>query len=226
MTNSKPYIIVVGVDYSKTGDLALERAFELATEKQNAEVHIINVLQSFGVLTPLELGAGVAGPEPGLLAEASEQLRKYADKKLSEFKASAAAAGKAKLFDRAVSHLRIDAPAHELAQLASDLEADLLVVGTHGRRGATRLLLGSIAEAVVRLAPCPVLVVRPKTAAVEDAGPRIEPPCPRCVDARCASGGKEMWCAQHSERHGRRHTYHQVDRMGAETNFPLVTPER
>lgn len=226
MKNSKPYIIVVGIDYSKTGDLALERAFELATEKQNAEVHILNVVQTLGVLTPLELGGGVGGPEPGLLAEASEQLRKYADKKLSEFKASEAATGKTKLFERAVSHLRTDAPTHELAQLASDLEADLLVVGTHGRRGATRLLLGSVAEGVVRLAPCAVLVVRPKAVAVEEAGPKIEPPCPRCVEARRVSGGKEMWCAQHSERHGRRHTYHQVDRTGAETNFPLVTPER
>jgi nucleotide-binding universal stress UspA family protein len=226
MKNSKPYVIVVGIDYSKTGDLALTRAFELATEKQNAEVHILFVLQTLGVLTPLELGGAVGGPEPTLLAEASEQLRKYADKKLQEFKESEAAAGKTKLFERAVSHLRTDAPAHELAQLASDLEADLLVVGTHGRRGATRLLVGSVAEGVVRLAPCPVLVVRPKAAAVEDAGPRIEPPCPRCIEARRASGGKEMWCAQHSERHGRRHTYHQTDRAGAETNFPLVTPER
>jgi nucleotide-binding universal stress UspA family protein len=48
-----------------------------------------------------------------------------------------------------------------IAQLASDIEADLVVVGTHGHRGLERLLLGSVAENVVRLAPCPVLVVRP-----------------------------------------------------------------
>lgn len=224
MENAKPYVIVVGIDYSKTGDLALSRAFEVATEKQNAEVHIVYVLQTLGVLAPIEFGVGIGGPDPTMLAEASEQLRKYSDKKLQEFKASEVAAGKTKLFERAVSHLRLDAPAHELAQLASDLEADLVVVGTHGRRGATRLLVGSVAEGVVRLSPCPVLVVRPKH--VEDTGPTIEPPCPRCVEARRASGGKEMWCAQHRERHGRRHTYHQVDRVSAETNFPLVTPER
>jgi nucleotide-binding universal stress UspA family protein len=224
MKNAKPYVIVVGIDYSKTGDLALSRAFELATEKQSAGVHIVYVLQTLGALAPIELGATIGGADPSLLSEASEQLRKYADRKLAEFKGSEAASGKTKLFERAVSHLRLDAPAHEIAQLASDLEADLIVVGTHGRRGASRFLVGSVAEGVVRLAPCPVLVVRPKV--VEDAGPRIEPPCPRCVEARRASGGKEMWCAQHSERHGRRHTYHQVDRLGAETNFPLVTPER
>jgi nucleotide-binding universal stress UspA family protein len=224
MKDAKPYIIVVGIDYSKTGELALTRAFELATEKQNAEVHILFVLQTLGALAPVELGVGIGGPDPTMLSEASEQLRKYADQKLQEYKASAAASGKPKLFERAISHLRLDSPAHELAQLASDLEADLVVVGTHGRRGATRLLVGSVAEGVVRLAPCPVLVVRPKL--VDDTVPKIEPPCPRCIEARRTSGGKEMWCEQHRERHGRRHTYHQVDRVGSETNLPLVTPER
>jgi hypothetical protein len=120
--------------------------------------------------------------------------------------------------------LRLESPAHEIAQLASDLEADLVVVGTHGRRGASRLLLGSVAEGVVRLAPCAVLVVRPKAPPDVEA-PKIEPPCPRCLEARRASGGKELWCEQHQQRHGRRHTYHSVDRVGAETNFPLVFRE-
>ncbi|HWA76193.1 MAG TPA: universal stress protein [Polyangiaceae bacterium] len=224
MQNPKPYVIVVGVDYSNTGELALTRAFELATERQNAEVHIVHVLQTLGALMPLEFGASVGGPDPTMMGQASEQLRKYADQRLQEFKQSPFASGKTKLFERAISHLRLDAPAHELAQLASDLDADLLVVGTHGRRGATRLLVGSVAEGVVRLAPCQVLVVRNKF--VDQTVPKIEPPCPRCVEARLESRGAEMWCADHRERHGRRHTYHQVDRVGAETNFPLVTPER
>ncbi len=225
MSSARPYVIVVGIDYSKTGDLALNRAFELAAEKPSAEVHIVYVLQLSGVLTPLEASVGLASPEPQLLSQASEQLRQYADRKLQEFKASLSSSGKGRLFERAVSHLRLDAPAHEIAQLASDVEADLVVVGTHGRRGASRLLLGSVAEGVVRLAPCPVLVERPKITE-QQTGPVIEPPCPRCVETRRASNGEQFWCAQHSERHGRRHTYHQVSRVGAETNFPLVTPER
>lgn len=44
--------------------------------------------------------------------------------------------------------------------LASDECADLIVIGTHGRRGMNRVLLGSVADCVVRLAPCPVLTVR------------------------------------------------------------------
>jgi nucleotide-binding universal stress UspA family protein len=57
--------------------------------------------------------------------------------------------------------LRVGSPAEELAELAQQEQADLLVVGTHGRTTLTRLLLGSIAEALVRKAPCPVLTVKP-----------------------------------------------------------------
>jgi len=68
-----------------------------------------------------------------------------------------------------------------------------------------------------------VLVERAKT--IENDVPKIEPPCPRCVEARRASKGTELWCAQHNERHGRRHTYHQTDRLGADTNMPLALRE-
>ncbi|HEX6764483.1 MAG TPA: universal stress protein, partial [Polyangiaceae bacterium] len=121
---------------------------------------------------------------------------------------------------RVVPHLRLDTPAFEIAQIATDLEADLVVVGTHGRRALSRLILGSVAESTVRLSPCPVLVVRPKTKPMPV--PEIEPPCPRCVETRVKTGRRELWCAQHSERHGQRHTYHQGDRASAETNMPLV----
>jgi len=88
------------------------------------------------------------------------------------------------------------------------------------QRGFEVTALGSVAEATVRFAPCPVLVVREKE--VPAPVPAIQPPCPRCVEARKASGGKEFWCEQHRERHGQRHTYHQDDRLGSETNMPLV----
>jgi nucleotide-binding universal stress UspA family protein len=218
--DAKPYVIVAATDYSPTGDLALDRAFQIATEKAEAEVHIVHVIQSLTALTPVEGTIGAVAPDAAALSTAADQLRRHADRRLQMFRESAAAQGKqGALFRRAISHLRTDAPAHEIAQLASDLEADLVVVGTHGRRGAARLLLGSVAESVVRLAPCAVLVERTKT--LDDDVPKIEPPCPRCVETRRATKGADLWCAQHSERHGRRHTYHQTDRVGADTNLPL-----
>ena len=54
-------------------------------------------------------------------------------------------------------------PADQIVTLARDWKADLIVVGTHGRHGIPRLLLGSTAEAISRRAPCSVLVARPRT---------------------------------------------------------------
>jgi nucleotide-binding universal stress UspA family protein len=54
----------------------------------------------------------------------------------------------------------IGVPAADIVQLATEVRADLIVLGTHGRRGMSHLLLGSVAEQVVRTAPCPVLTVR------------------------------------------------------------------
>jgi nucleotide-binding universal stress UspA family protein len=51
-------------------------------------------------------------------------------------------------------------PAGEVVRIAADENAEMIVLGTHGRTGMTRLLMGSVAEAIVRRAPCPVLVYR------------------------------------------------------------------
>jgi len=55
--------------------------------------------------------------------------------------------------------------ARSIAQFAEEKEADLIVVGTHGRKGLSRMLMGSTAETLLRQAPCKVLVVKQATAA-------------------------------------------------------------
>ena len=55
---------------------------------------------------------------------------------------------------------RIGLPAEEIVQYADEHAIDLIVMGTHGREGVMRVVLGSVAESVVRRAPCPVLTVR------------------------------------------------------------------
>ncbi|HEX2673392.1 MAG TPA: universal stress protein [Polyangiaceae bacterium] len=206
-------VIVVGIDYSPASDLALERAFELAAARPPAEVHVVSVVNLYGAQAVVGGAAEPVGFNSVTLAEATSALEGYVEKRRASFRGT---------LDSVTvrCHLRLDAPATEVAQMAADLEADLVVVGTHGRRGIARLLLGSVAEAVVRLAPCPVLVVRPK--ALPEQPPRIEPPCPQCVETRRASAGAEFWCEQHRERHGQRHTYSQRDRAGAETEMPLT----
>ncbi len=214
-TQQRPYVIVVGVDFSEASELAVQQAFAIAAEQPHAEVHLAHVVQTYGPQVAYEMPVDASALAVLSLNEARARFRQYADQALSRFTAQ----HPGKRFDRVVAHLRFDAIADELAQLAADLEADLVVVGTHGRKGLSRLLLGSSAEATVRLAPCPVLVARPK--AVPDAPPRIEPPCPRCLETRRDTQGAEWWCETHRERHGQRHTYHQRDRVGSDSEMPL-----
>ena len=212
---NKAYVVVVGVDFSPASELAVDTAFELAGAQPRAEVHLINVVQTYGPQIAYEMPGDSSALTVLTTAEAGARFKEYAEQMLARFGAQ----HPGKNLGRVFTHLRYDSIADEIAQLAADLEADLVVVGTHGRRGVSRLLLGSSAEATVRLAPCPVLVMRPK--ALPEAPPRIEPPCPRCVETRRASGGNELWCEQHRERHGQRHTYHQSDRVSTDREMPL-----
>ena len=210
MTDSKISRIVVGYDYSPIADLALKRAFELGSHEEHTEIHVVTV-----ILLGDAIGAGGAGVPvyPAISVDASHSALESRAKQLAdEWKKESG-----KTFDRLVTHVRSESPATEIAQLAADLEAQLIVVGTHGRRGMTRFLLGSVAEGVVRMAPCEVLVVRPQSH--EADVPKIEPPCPLCVEERKNTSGKEMWCEQHRERHGQRHTYHYVSRLNNDGNI-------
>ncbi|MEI9941955.1 MAG: universal stress protein [Pseudomonadota bacterium] len=219
-----PYTVVVGIDYSEVSRLALRQALEIASGRVDSELHVIHVetppwIPGHGTepLTGPDHGASKSASDRDL-DEALQRLHRLVVHDVTEFEESRIALGSAPIA-RVVSHVRANATSHEIAQLAMDLEADLLVVGTHGRTGIARFLLGSVAHALVTLAPCPVLVVRPKRVSLV---PVIEPPCPRCVEARRESGGLELWCEQHRALRNRRHTYYQDDRSGEETNFPLV----
>jgi nucleotide-binding universal stress UspA family protein len=208
-------VIVVAVDYTETSTLAFHKALEIASGMRTAAIHVINVLAVFRAESTPQTWSN-ALPS---LEEAARVLKDYVTKEREAFRTAHPDRNLSCLDDIRV-HQRVEVVAPEIAQLAADLEADLVVVGTEGKRGLARLVLGSTAESTVRLAPCPVLVVRPK--ALPPPVPVIEPPCPRCVETRAATGGRETWCEQHRERHGQRHTYHQGDRVGADTNLPLV----
>ncbi|MEI9941918.1 MAG: universal stress protein [Pseudomonadota bacterium] len=209
--SEKPFVIVVGLDYSEHSDAALARAFELASREIAAEVHVISVLSPLDLVQPNV-------PKSILLdvEGAAVQLHRYVASQWTGFSRATFGQG-ARPPRRVVSHVRFDQAANGIVQLASDLNADLVVVGTHGRQGLTRFLLGSVSERVLRLASCPVLVMRPKAVIAED--PVIESPCERCHEARERSC-TELWCDEHRTKHGRRHTYHQHDRVADAANLP------
>lgn len=203
----QPYTLVVGLDYSELSRLVLKEAVLLASSQGRSHIHLLHAAPNANAAAALlgaadpSMAGGIGNAPLGL--EMSNSIQRYVEQVLVELAQTSCIAD-----IRWTTHLRHSEPARELAQLASDTEADLILVGTHGRRGLARFLLGSVAEAVVRLAPCPVLVVRPRGAqsAVEDV--KIEPPCPDCVAVRHTSEGKVFWCERHSQHHERAHTYH------------------
>jgi nucleotide-binding universal stress UspA family protein len=215
--SKKPYVVVVGTDFSAQAVRALRTAYDQALQHAPAELHVVHVSLAANPQpdAPTTAHLGLVTVPVLTLEEQQQTLLHHIDVELATLPKGAAAAPL-----RVFGHVIIDTPSWALTALASQLEADLLVVGSHGLHGLARWLLGSVAEAVVRRATCPVLVVPPEPDALPV--PEIEPPCPRCIDARRASAGAELWCEQHRVRHGRRHTYHQSDRNAAETNSPLI----
>lgn len=206
MTSSD--IIVVGFDFSELGEMALDNAILLAGHNR-AELHVVHVT------VPIGPAATMDGVYPRIAPTTHEVESSVIERVRGRLQAIST-----KGTDAAVVHVRAGDVAADICDVARELEADLIVVGTHGRQGVVRLLLGSVAEGVVRAATCPVLVVRPKTAL--DV-PEIERACAVCLSTRRETRGREMWCEQHRHNLGRRHTYHYVSRtVASQENMPLV----
>lgn len=150
--------ILVPVDGSETSNLALDTAVRLARES-GAAIRVVHVVEEMAYLTGYDQFGGYSG---GLL----KAMRDNGNRILQEARdrvQQAGLDGDAMLFDQFGEHL-----GETVAKAARTWSADLVVVGTHGRRGVDRLLLGSGAEQVIRRASLPVLVVRPPEGKKED----------------------------------------------------------
>ena len=204
--------IVVGVDFSELADSAFRQAFDLAAVSSVSEIHAIFVMPPAAV-DPLAGFEAVQATSPECMDAGAAQLTRHVTALLLKL------GGVLNSGMRVYSHFRVDVPWVGITRLASEVEANFVVVGTHGRHGVARWLLGSVVEGVVRHAPCPVLVI-PMEAHLDV--PKLEPACSMCIEARKGSKGRELWCVQHRGHQGRRHTYHQRDRMSEDTSLPLV----
>ncbi|MDI1272835.1 universal stress protein [Polaromonas sp.] len=145
--------ILVPVDGSDTSNKALTAALQLARDA-GGRVRLVHVLEELSYLSGYEQFGGYSGDMTRIMRDSGTQI-------LNDAKAIAAAAGveaDTMLFDTLGERL-----AETVAEAARQWKADLVVVGTHGRRGVGRMLLGSGAEQVIRLAPVPVLVIRSET---------------------------------------------------------------
>ena len=131
--------ILVPTDFSPQAEAALARARVLAAQS-GAALHVLHVLENAFL-------RAVVGDPQAIAAAAQRRL----DEQLT---ADDRARG-------AVASLEIsDEPAKEIVQYAREADIGLIVIGTHGRTGLAHALLGSVAEQVVRTAPCSVLTVR------------------------------------------------------------------
>jgi nucleotide-binding universal stress UspA family protein len=149
------YVVVVGIDFSESSTLALDEAFRIATEQPGAELHVVHVASELGPTLKLELaGDDVRSVDAH---EASEILKTHVHERARACKAAGLPAP-----DKIVTQVRVGGASEQVVRAAAELDADLIVVGTHGRTGVRRLLLGSVAENVVRHAGCAVFVVRRK----------------------------------------------------------------
>ena len=144
-----PKTILVPTDLSEPAEEALDYACEIA-RNFGATVHLLNVIGIPALGVP-ELGVALTST----MIDSMIRDNQTALDKLADSKRSLATIGQVLLRTGDARDL--------INQTAKELHADLIVMGTHGRRGVSRALLGSIAENVVRTAPCPVLTVRPHT---------------------------------------------------------------
>ena len=138
--------ILVSVDGDPIAAHAAEVGVDLA-RLAGAEIAFIHVIE------PELVNAADTGVQPDVfVAQAKETGRRLIEDFRKQLPAGMSA----------LEFLQVGKPMTEIVNAARDWPADLVVIGSHGRGGITRALLGSVAEGVMRHAPCPVLVVRAK----------------------------------------------------------------
>ena len=139
--------ILLPTDFSANSATATRYACELAT-KYDAELHLLHTLEIHPVSTP-DFGMGLALPRY------AEESKAAAENALNSLLDANWSKGR-----KVVQAIVEGSPVKEIVSYARTQNIDLIVISTHGRTGLAHVLMGSVAENVVRTAPCPVLTVR------------------------------------------------------------------
>jgi len=140
--------ILAPIDFSEHSMEAMRGAMELAKDLGASEVHLMHVIapqQSF-IPSTIEQNRELAR-ESAMLEQAEQELARIKKDELGDSK-------------KVITFAVVGAPVQKLAEYAKEQEIDLIMVATHGRTGGERLLLGSVTEKLLRIAPCSVLVYR------------------------------------------------------------------
>jgi nucleotide-binding universal stress UspA family protein len=175
-------VILTAIDGTPASAFATTAAIRFAA-LPGSDMHFVHVLDSFD-----------AKPRDATIARGRAILDE--------------AAKSSELGNRATYHLVAGTIWQRIVQLAADLHADLIVVGTHDRKPLERMILGSVAEQVVKKALCPVYVAR--RIAYADGVPEIEPPCQACLAVQRETSGQTLWCEQHARRHVQGRVHYEI----------------
>jgi nucleotide-binding universal stress UspA family protein len=152
----RPRHVVVAYDFSPSADRALELAIETAQRDARVVLHVVAAI-------PHDHGLPFA-PVQKVDYDYAEHVQERLGERTRAAFGALAPAHEIHFF----VHARIGAAAAEILQLAQEVGAELILVGSHGRTGVDRALLGSVSEKVAREAKCPVLVSRARSYADVD----------------------------------------------------------
>ncbi len=162
------YRVLAACDFTELGNRVVIEALRLCETRPGAELHIVSVAAEHarGLLLPGQAAQVLSN------IEAQEYARQHVALLLDDYLAQ----GNRVSLQHVAVYVVGGNPSERIVALASGLDADLIVLGTHSRHGLERVLLGSVAQEVLRRATCGVFVIRPRDFVDGEKVPEIEPP--------------------------------------------------
>ena len=183
-----PYVVVAALAFDETSAPVLSEATRLASAADR-ELHLVHVVHE----GPHATSKGELRSLDAHLNEATSELERLLSKQAA--------------CKRVICHIRVGDVARGIVQLAVDLSADMLVIGTHQRSTVAQLLLGSVTKEVIAHAYCPVMIAIPKNYAGGTMSEVITPPCPDCLTKRKQTQSATFWCTRHQHSYHKPHVY-------------------
>jgi nucleotide-binding universal stress UspA family protein len=162
------YRVVAGCDFSPLGNRVVVEALRLCAAHPAAELHVITVAA--------ELTGGLLLPGRDVRVIGNDEAQETARLHIAQIVDAVVATGQRLPIEKIAVYVVAGTPSERIVSLATVLDADLIVLGTHSRHGLGRLLLGSVAQEVLRRAPCGVFVIRPRDFLDGEKVPEIQPP--------------------------------------------------
>jgi nucleotide-binding universal stress UspA family protein len=193
-------VLVAAVDDSRQAAEVVSTATALVSALPHAELHLVHVVDAVDPPSVTLGGSPLTQPGETVLLE---QGRAYLKGVMHDV-AAACPPG-----TRVVGHVAAGPAWREVLQVAVDLDAALLIVGSRPIGALERLLLGSVAQTIVQRSPLPVLVAKGR----QTLPGELKPACPACLSTQQESGGETLWCPQHQLHHPRAHLFTEVDEV-------------